>query len=239
MLGFIPLYTFYFSYVADHYQYLACLGLIILGLGLAAKFFETSQADRRLQAGLAALLLLVFGALTWQQCHIYKNLETLWADTLKKNPRSWMAHTNLGRLLARQGEFDAAEAHYQTALAINPDDENIHYNYGNLLAKTGRLDEAVTQYHQALQLAPAKPETHNNLGTVLNKQHQTDAAMVEFEQAIFYKPDYAEAYYNLGNALAAEHKMDAAIAAYQRAVRLKPDSELFKKRLQALGVPAN
>ena len=84
MLGFIPLYTFYFSFVADHYQYFACLGLIVLGLGLAAKFFEASQADRRLQAVLTALLLLILGAHTWQQCHIYKNLETLWTDTLKK-----------------------------------------------------------------------------------------------------------------------------------------------------------
>ena len=239
MLGFIPLYTFYFSYVADHYQYLASLGLMALGLGLAAKFFETSRADRRLQAGLAALLLLLLGALTWQQCRIYQNLETLWADTLKKNPRSWMAHTNLGRLLAQQGENDAAEAHYQTALAINPDDENIHYNYGNLLTRTGRLEEAVTQYHQALELAPEKPETYCNLGFALNKQHRTDAAIAEYERAIFFKPDFAEAYYNLGNALSSQHKMDAAVAAYQRAARLKPDSELFKKRLQALGVPAN
>ena len=239
MLGFIPLYTFYFSYVADHYQYMACLGMIVFGLGLAAKFFETSQADRRLQAGLAALLLLIFGVLTWQQCHVYQNPETLWADTLKKNPRSWMAHTNLGRLLAQQGAFDAAGTHYQTALAINPDEEAIHYNYGNLLAKTGRLDDAVAQYDQALQLAPENPETHCNLGFALNKLHRTDEAIAEYERAIFYKPDFAEAYYNLGNALSTEHKMDAAVAAYQRAVRLKPDSELFKKRLQALGAPAN
>ncbi len=239
MLGFIPLYTFYFSFVADHYQYLACLGLILLGLGLVARFFETSRADRRLQTVLAALLLLIFGVLTWQQCHIYQNPETLWVDTLKKNPRSWMAHTNLGRLLAQQEKFDDAEAHYQAALAINPDEEAIHYNYGNLLARTGRLNDAVAQYYQALQLAPENPETHCNLGFVLNKQHRTDEAIAEYERAIFYKPDFAEAYYNLGNALSTEHKMDAAIAAYQRALRLKPDSELFKKRLQALGVPAN
>ena len=239
MLGFIALYTFYFSYVADHYQYFACLGLIVLCLGFAAKFFEICQTDRRMQAFLAALVLLILGVLTWQQCHIYKNLETLWADTLKKNPRCWMAHTNLGRLLAQQGKSDEAEAHYQTALTINPGDENIHFNYANLLARTGRLDDAVAQYQQALQLAPEKAETHCNLGFVLNKQHRTDEAIAEYERAISCKPDFADAYYNLGNALSAQHKMDAAIAAYQRAVRLKPDSELFKKRLQALGVPAN
>ena len=90
-----------------------------------------------------------------------------------------------------------------------------------------------------MQLAPEKPETHCNLGFALNKQHRTEEAIAEYERAIFYKADFAEAYYNLGNALSTEHKMDAAIAAYQRAVRLKPDSELFKKRLQALGAPAN
>jgi hypothetical protein len=111
MLGFIPLYTFYFSYVADHYQYFACLGLIGLGLGLAAKFLEVAHADRRVQTVLAALLLLSLGVATRQQCQIYQNAETLWTDTIGKNPRSWMAHTNLGRIRAQQGKLDEAEAH--------------------------------------------------------------------------------------------------------------------------------
>jgi tetratricopeptide (TPR) repeat protein len=239
MLGFIPLYTFYFSYVADHYQYLASLGLIVLGAGVAVKFFETCQADRRLQVVLTALLLIVFDVLTWQQCGSYRNLETLWLDTLKKNPQSWMAHTNLGRLLAQQGAVAEAEAHYLAALNINADEEMVHYNYGNLLARTGRLEDAAAQYQQALRLAPEKAETHNNLGYVLNKQHRTDEAIAEYERAIFYKPDYADAYFNLGNELAAQHKLPEAAAQYQRALRLKPDSELFKKRLQSLGAPAH
>ena len=122
---------------------------------------------------MAALLLLVLGVLTWQQCHIYKDLETLWTDTLKKNPRCWMAHSNLGRLLVQQGKLDEAEAHYQAALAFNPAEETIHYNYANLLVKTGRLEDGVAHYRQALQLAPEKPETHCNLGFALNQQHRT------------------------------------------------------------------
>ena len=239
MLGFIPLYTFYFSYVADHYQYFACLGAIVFGVGLAAKFFETCQADRRLQAVLTAALLTILGVLTWRQCHIYQDLETLWTDTLGKNPRSWLAHTNLGRIRAGQGKFEEAEQHYLTAIGINPDEEDLRYNFANLLARQGRLDEAIAQYHRALELAPEKAEIHNNLGFALNKLHRTDEAIAEYGRAIFYKPDLADAYYNLGNALSTEHKMDEAVAAYQHALRLKPDSELFKKRLQALGVPAN
>ena len=239
MLGFIPLYTFYFSYVADHYQYFAALGLMALAAGGAAHFFENWQVDRRLRGFLGALLLLTFGFLTFQQCRIYQDPEALWTDTLKKNPRCWMAHTNLGRLLVQRGEFNEAEAHYQAALAINSGEATIYYNYGNLLARTGRMDEAVARYHLALQIAPEKPEVYNNLGFALKQEHRTDEAIAEYERAIFYKPDYADAYFNLGNALSSEHKMDAAILAYREAARLNPGSELFQKRLQALGVPAN
>lgn len=233
------LYMMRFTFVTDHWQYFGCMSVIALAAGTADRLLKTQPTVYRLRAGLVFPVLLILGAITWQQCKIYQNLETLWTDTLKKNPNCWMAHTNLGRLLAQRGLADAAETHYQAALRINPNDENIHYNYGNLLARTGRLDDAVAQYQAALQLAPDKAETHCNLGFVLNKLHRTDEAIAEYERAIFYQPDLADAYYNLGNALAAQQKTEAAIAAYQRAARLKPDSELFKKRLQALGVPAN
>jgi Tfp pilus assembly protein PilF len=238
-LGFINVYPMRFSFVADHFQYFASIGIISLIVGTAVRGLERRAVKREVRAGLAALLLTVLGVLTWRQCGVYHNLETLWTDTLQKNPGCWMAHSNLGRLLAQEGRLGEAEAHYKAALGLNADEEAIHYNYGNLLARTGRLDDAVAQFQEALRLKPEKAETHNNLGGVLNMQHQTDAAIAEFERAIFYKPDYAEAYYNLGSALASEHNTGAAVAAYQRAVRLKPDSELFRKRLQALGAAAN
>jgi tetratricopeptide (TPR) repeat protein len=239
MLGFIPLYTFYFTFVADHYQYLACLGLVALSVATSARLLEKWQVGRGTQLALAFSLLLVLGTLTWHQCGAYQNLETLWTDTLKKNPQSWMAHTNLGRLLAQLGNFSEAESNYLEALQINPDEEDIHYNYGNLLARTGRLDDAVTQYQQALRLAPTMAALHNNLGAVLLKQKLTDDAIAHFRQAIFYNPDYVDAHYNLGNALSAEHKLDEAVAEYEQVLRLEPDYELAKKHLRALGVPAN
>lgn len=239
MLGFIPLYTFYFAFVADHYQYLACLGLVALFAAVVARLAAKWKAARSLEWTLVFLFLLVLATLTRQQCGAYQNLETLWTDTLKKNPRSWMAHTNLGRLLTQQDNFIAAEMHYQAALQINPAEEDIHYNYGNLLTRMGRLDEAIAQYQQALLLAPHKPDIYNNLGAVLLKQHRTDEAIVQFRQAIQGSPSQALIHYNLGNALAAEQKIDEALAEYQQALKLDPSSELIRKRLRALGVPEN
>jgi tetratricopeptide (TPR) repeat protein len=233
-LGFINLYPMLYSFVADHFQYLASIGMIALAASLAVQFMQRWSVDPRLQAILAASLLVLLGGLTWRQCWVYQNLETLWADTLDKNPRCWMAHNNLGRLLAKQQKFDAAEAHYLAALALDPGVDTLHYNYGNLLARTGRLEAAAAQYLAALQIAPEKPETHLAFGAVLYLQHHAGESIAEFERAIFYKPDYADAYYDLGKALSSQHRMAAAAAAYQHALRLQPDSELFRKRLQAV-----
>ena len=94
------------------------------------------------------------------------------------------------------------------------------------------------QYHRALQ--PRRRKRKSTTISVLPSTNNTGRTRPSPNtNARFYKPDFADAYYNLGNALAAQHKMDEAVAAYQHAVRLKPDSELFKKRLQALGAPAN
>ena len=109
-LGFVNVYPMRYSFVADHFQYLASVGLITLcAAGLA-----------RIPRIIPATLVVLLGALTWQQAGIYRNLETLWRDTLAKNPDCWMAHNNLGHLLSNQGRIDEAMEHYHKAIQINP-----------------------------------------------------------------------------------------------------------------------
>jgi tetratricopeptide (TPR) repeat protein len=221
------------------YQYLACLGLIALFAAMVSRLSEKWRINYLMRCALVFLLLLTLGALTWKQADIYQNLEVLWHDTLDKNPNSWMAHANLGRLLTSQEKFSEAETHYREALRIKPDNEDIQYNYGNMLVKSGRIDEVIAQYERALQLAPDDPDVHNNLGIALYQKHQMDEAIAHFREAIRYRPDYTNAHYNLGNALFVEHKFDEAIEEYKEALHLEPDSEQIINRLRALGVQTN
>ena len=41
--------------------------------------------------GFAAVMLAVFTTLTWRQCGIYADIETLWGDTPTKNSGAWLA----------------------------------------------------------------------------------------------------------------------------------------------------
>ncbi len=239
MLGFIPLYTFYFSFVADHYQYLACLGLLAGVAALAVQVPKKWPAQRGRFWVVSMVMLLLLGGLTHQQCRAYVTPELLWMDTMAKNPRSWLAHTNLGRLQAARKEFAAAATNYVAALEINPAEEEIYYNYGNLLARTGHPEAAVTRYQSAIELNPNLPDFHANLGVVLLQLNRVDEAIIQDKQAVMLQPGIMHYHFNFANALVAAHQTGAALAEFQKALQLEPDSELVKRRLRALGVVVN
>jgi Flp pilus assembly protein TadD len=237
MLGFFPLYTFVYSFVADHYQYLACLGPIALFAAMTTRLAGRWQIRPWRQYALAIALLSVLGMLTWRQAGIYRDLETLWRDTLKKNPDSWLALNNLGMVLSARGQKAEAEAHFQAALRLRPDDPDIHYNLANLLVATGRSAKAIAHYQQALKAKPDDPDIHNNLGVVHYSTKQFDEAAQQFREAIRCRPGFANLHCNLGNALLARGNREEAAQEYAEALRLNPGHVEAKARLLGLATP--
>ncbi len=227
VLGFFDVFYFRYSYVADHFQYLACIGLISLVVGTGAVIFESAGPQGRGLATVAgAIALLILGACTQRQARIYQDLRTLWSDTLTKNPQCWLAHNNLGNILLRDGNANDAIAHYEQALRIKPDYVEAHNNLGKALAQIGRSREAIAQYEEALLIEPNYPGLHNNLGIALYQSGQHKEAVAQFEQALRITPNYAEAHCSLAIALAQEGKLPEAIEHLEQAVRIKPDDAM-------------
>ncbi|MGA2140509.1 MAG: tetratricopeptide repeat protein, partial [Verrucomicrobiia bacterium] len=223
-LGFFDLYPFRYSYVADHFQYMACIGVISLAVSMGTAICrQAGQRGRALGALIGAVVLLVLGVCTWQQAHVYQNLETLWRDTLAKNPNSWMAHNNLSDILMQQGKNEEAIWHLEQALRLKPDDAGWHYNLGNALKQAGKIEEAIARYEQALRIKPDYAEAHCNLGVALKQVGKIEEAIAHYEQALRINPRFAEAHYDLGIALKQVGKIEEAIAHYEQALRIKPD----------------
>ncbi len=219
-LGFIDVFPMRYSFVADHFQYLASLFVLVPLVVLAASRTRASGIGVHLPV---AGLLAVLGALTWRQAGSYVDLETLWRDTLAGNPAAWMAHNNLGLLLAGRGRIEEAKAHYAAALETKPDDAFAMNNLGNVLATEGRLDEARAQFEAAVRAEPGNVEAHNNLGNAHAAQGDLTGAVRAFETAIRLRPRYADAHNNLANVLAAQGRTAEAMAHYRDALRLDPD----------------
>ncbi len=224
VLGFFNVYYFRFSYVADHFQYLACLGLISLAASTGAAICERAgPRGRDWGVVAAAVVLLILGVSTWRQARIYQDPETLWRDTLTKNPQCWMAHNNLATTLKSLGRVQEAVEHWEQCLRIKPDYAEAHCNLGYTWQQMGKIEEAIAQYEQALRSKPDFAEAHNNLGTVLLQEGRVSEALGQYEQALRSNPDYAEAHNNLGTVLLQEGKVNSALGQYEQALRSKPD----------------
>jgi len=223
-LGFVNVYPFRYSFVADHFQYHASVGLIALGAGLAA------AAARRLgpwgrRAGYAAggLVLALLGFLTWQQGHIYKDLETLWTDTLAKDPSCWMAYSNLWTHYSSQGDLERGLACYRETLRLNPRDAETRAALGEVLLSQGRLPEALAECREAVRLAPNMAVAHDALGRALAAQDRIAEAIACYREALRLDLGYAWAHYDLASALARQGKTSEAVTQYLEALRLDPD----------------
>jgi Flp pilus assembly protein TadD len=216
-LGFTNVYPMRYSFVADHFQYLAGTGLMALAAAGLMRIFRPIPL-----AGVVLALGLAF--LTWKQSHIYVNQETLWKDTLAKNSACWLAHINLGSTLLHQGRTEAAISEYQEAIRLKTDDAEVHNNLGIALFAEGRTDEAISEYQEAIRLKPENGQAHNNLGNAFLNQGRTDTAISQYQAAIRLKPDDAKAHYNLGTALLNQGRADAAIGQFRETLRLEPDN---------------
>ena len=229
LLGFVMLYTFRYTFVADHYQYVASIGLIALAAAGITIAFKTKPF---LKLACCGALLLTLGILTWQQAGIYRNPETLWHDTLVKNPDCWLAYDNLGGCLYNEGRFEEAMQNYRKAIQINPNDFDTLFNLGTDFAAQGRFDEAIEDFHKAIQVDPHSSDALNNLGNALAARGRIDEAIQNYRQAIQINPNFPKALNNLGVALAAMGKLDEAIENYRQAIHIKPN---YSEALNNLG----
>jgi tetratricopeptide (TPR) repeat protein len=235
VMGFTDVRFMVYSLVADHYQYVAIIGLITLAAAGWGWWYEQAAGlNRTVAAGLAVVVVGILGCLTWRQSGMYRDLPTLYRTTLERNPGCWLAHHNLGALLAQQGKLPEAIGHYEAALQLKPDFAEAENNLGNALARLGRGPEAVAHYKRALHLAPDDATTLDNLGTLLTHLGKSQEAILCFEQALRLEPDNAKAHNNLARVLDQAGRGPEAIAHYEAAVHLRPDDVEAHNNLGAL-----
>jgi hypothetical protein len=238
-LGFMNAYFMKFSFVCDHWVYLSSLGLIALAAALAVRAAEHLRIKKALY-GFFGILLAIFATLTWHQCGVYADIQTLWGDTLAKNHASWMAHYNLGYLQQISGDAAGARAHYEQAIHFNPDcveaDNNLAWILATLApAEGGDPDRAVTLAQHACELTPGNDPNYVNYLDTLGVSY---AAAGRFGDAIAT----TESAITLANALGLEElvkRMEARVELYQNGRAYRPISATAARQPAAMGETRN
>ena len=228
ILGFINVEWFAFSYVADHLQYLASLGLIIpLAAGLATGAEHLPAAARRLAPAAMTALLAGLGVLTWQQCDRYRDPVTFYRTAAELNPTSAVAWNHLGAALTElPGRMPEAIVQFEKALQLSPRFAEIHENLGAaLLQDPGRRAEAVAHLETARQLRPDRKSAHDKLAFALaDLPGRRPEAIAEYQASLQIDPNDPVIHDALGLALLQDpNRVAAAESEFKAALRLKSD----------------
>src|SRR5215469_14866559 len=221
VLGFIMLFTFRYTFVADHYQYLACIGPIALASAGIISLSDKFAQYRTVIVGVSFVVVASLGILTWRQAAMYGDVEILWRTTLARNPECWMAHTNLGLVLLQENKIDDAIAQYRSALQMQPDSWDAEYNLCTALVGKGQVDEAIPHGERAVGMRPTDPDARVSLGNALLQKGRIDEAIAHYQQAITAQPDHFLARYSLGHALLEKGELDGAIQVCRSALLLR------------------
>ena len=250
-LGFFNIYPMRWTFVADHYAYLASAVFAVALVGGIGQFFKGSvetPSKAAVPTALSIVLLLAFGAVAWSRTHVLLNSVTLWTDTVAKNPDSWLAHDNLGAALYRQGVGDRAMGdmdtasteladaadNEQAALRLRPDDANAEVYWAKSLVSQDKLADAVPHFQRAIALDGREVDAMKDLAETFIRLNKPDDAIAELNRSLAAYPHssrahelLAQAYFNKGNE-------DRAIAENNMAIQIKPDNYSAREQLGRL-----
>lgn len=202
--------------IAEHRMYLPLAVVLTLGVMGARRLLG------RRSVPLFLVLALAFGWLTTRRTGDYRTAVGIWRTTVAEVPDNPRAHYNLGVLLQRRHQTDAAAAQFHDALRLKPDYADAHNNLGSILFQQGHVRAAVAECERAVEIEPKLAVAHYNLGRALYQLGRGAEAIAQYEAAIRLKPEYVDAIENLGAALLKGGRTKEAIAHLQEALRLAP-----------------
>ncbi|HEY5284722.1 MAG TPA: tetratricopeptide repeat protein [Polyangia bacterium] len=235
VLGLVPFGFQDISTVADHYLYVSLLGisLMVAGILLAVGTVAKSRL-------IAVTVLVVLAGLSFQQARLWRSTETLFTQTLKVNPQSYLGYFCIADEHIHAGRFDESIEWLTKSLAINPHYVNADLALGLAWSQMGENERAIDQYRSALAKHPSTVGTrarlvsslHNNLGMVLVRVGREAEGVAHFHKALEIFPPSVNAHLNLGNLAFENGRYVDALAEYQAAQALNPGYPAVEQRVE-------
>jgi tetratricopeptide (TPR) repeat protein len=156
--------------MADRYVFIASFGLILSAIALLSARSDARLPSNPVQAGarkllapLGAVFALFFAALTWQRVRAWHDTETLFVDTLRKDPGNIFAARTLARYYSvTVSTPEKAVPYLEKSMKLteqrigrvaNPSVvEFEHYNLAELRSALGIVSRETGQFEKAVAL---------------------------------------------------------------------------------------
>ena len=136
------------------------------------------------------------------------------------------AHSAVGLLHTKIGDFAAAETALRRAIELDPELAVAHLRLGNVLVVENRPAEAMAAFERAQALDPLDLRTLDAVASSLMNQGRYAPLALQFERRLRIEPDSAETYRLMAMFARTYGRLDDAARWAHRAVELAPDGAL-------------
>ena len=209
----VPLVT---QTMAEHRMYLPLAAVVVPG---AVALFVRFGARAAWVLGGAILL---GGAATVARNADYRDVATIWAETVRRRPDNPRAHHNLALALHRAGRLPAAHGAFARAVALDPAYVVGHYNWGVALLADDRVAEATAAFVTTVRLVPDHADAHRQLARLAEQGGRPAEAENHFNAVLRLAPDDLDAHRRLGLLLARAERLGPAEGHFRAILRLVP-----------------
>lgn len=232
-LGFLDVFPFRYSFVADHFAYHASLPVIA---GVAAL---GGARLGRLGAWIGGGVLVGSAALCTRALADYRDFEVLFRAVLHRNPGSALALANLGALANRRGDAGEARELLERCLAIDPYNHEAMVNLGVIAHRDGDRAAARSWYERAARTRPDDIHAANNLAVLLLEDGDVAAALPVAEGVVARAAEFGVGRATLGWALCESGRWQDALVEFDFVLQRQPNDTASRRRavtcLLALG----
>ena len=168
------------------------------------------------------------GRAAWEEAVVAFN------NVIKRYPKSFAAHRDLGLALANLKRVDEARAAFEAALALRPDNDDTRLRLAFMLYDKGQRDAALPMLEELSRGKNATPEVWLLLGRTYYEKSDLPASEKAFTKAVALRDD-GKVWFNLGVVRVRLNDFLGAQAAFKRAaehpeVREPANRELDKIR---------
>ncbi len=242
VLGFASFYTETYTFVADHYQYIPCIGLFALFVGCGEFLLRKMQASagtvstRGQNIGgavLAGCVVLALLPVTLKQADVYLPSIHLWTHNLKYNPQAFAAMDNVAIYDIKHHHPDEGMALLHKAwLLSDKQDPTVNTDLGDMYNHYYHEPAKVMPYcRRSLEVDPQQPTLILALVKWYEDHKDWRMAYQDLIRGVEVLPDSAAIHYQLGKFDLMARNLPAAAGQFALTTRIEPHNTKANYRM--------
>lgn len=212
--------------VFEHRMYLSLAGIVcgvvLGGYWIVNRLAREGRALSVIAILLAGLAASAMGQATYLRNRDYRDEETIWRDTVSKQPDNFMAWSSLAANLANQGKYaDAIEAAGRS-IELYPKISYAFNSRGVAHGKMGNYQQAIADFTKAIEVHPTHARAHSNRAAIYKAIGRIDDAIADATEAARLNPRYAPTFTTRAACYMLQRRFQLAANDYTAAIALDP-----------------